>query len=109
MELRERVKTRLQIANADEDALIDELVIGATDLFLSLRYPTTDYPVDEDGNAIIEQKYKSWIVRVAVEVQSKMGAEGQTGHLESGIHRLFNSGTVSKELLHEVTPIAGVY
>jgi hypothetical protein len=108
MELLERTKIRLQIEGEKEDNLLTELVNGAIELYLSLRYPTTEYPVDDDGDFVVEKKYEGWVVRAAVEMYAKIGAEGQIGHFEGGINRMYESGSLSISLLREITPVAGI-
>lgn len=50
--------------------------------------------------------YRSWVVRAALEMISRAGAEGQTSHSENGISRTFSGATVSPELLSEIIPKA---
>ena len=108
MELKERLKARLQITSDDEDVLLTELLGDAISLYATIRYPTSNCPTDEDGEIFIEAKYISWVLRCAVEMYSKMGGEGQIGHIELGVNRSFDSGTVSQSLLNEITPVCGV-
>lgn len=108
MELLDRLKIRLEISDDSTDGILNELLISARSLFLSVRYPFSQYPVNEDDEPVIEKRWDDWILRVAIELYSKMGAEGQTGHLENGINRTFESGTISKSLRAEVMPIVGI-
>jgi len=84
------------------------LLGDAKGLYATKRYPTSNCPTDKDGEIIVEAKYLSWVLRCAVEMHSKGGGEGQTGHIELGVHRSFDSGTVSQSLLNEITPVCGV-
>jgi hypothetical protein len=46
-------------------------------------------------------------MRIAVELFSKMGAEGQTEHAENGITRKWEAGDVSPSLLRTIVPVCG--
>ena len=107
-EMLDRLKLRLGISEAEQDLLLVELLDSATALFLSLRYPTTPFPTDLNGDLFIEWRYTDWILRCAAEFYGKMGIEGQVSSTENGITRSYDSGTVSRGLLAEVTPVAGV-
>lgn len=110
MDLITRLKIKLGKLNADaaEDLLMLDTLESAKSLFLSLRYPFMVYPADSDGEPIIEKRWHDWILRAAIEIYSKIGAEGQTSHSENSISRTYDSGTVSKSLLAEITPLVGV-
>lgn len=45
--------------------------------------------------------------RVAVELFSKMGAEGQTQHTENGVSRQYEAADVSPSLLRQIIPVCG--
>jgi len=107
-EILESLKSRLNPKNEDEENLLDDIIEDAFQLFLSLRYPTSPYPVDDEDNPIIEPRFKRWIIRCVIEMVSKEGGEGQVAHIELNIHRTYNSGTVSKELMGEITPMCGI-
>jgi hypothetical protein len=46
-------------------------------------------------------------LRIAVELFSKMGAEGQTEHDENGIKRKWEAADVSPSLLRQIIPVCG--
>ena len=104
----DRLKLRLEISNDEQDDLLEDIVQSATDLFLSLRYPVSDYPEDEYGDPVISRRWEDWILRCAIELYNKIGAEQQVTHIENGIHRTYDSGTISKSLMAEITPIVGI-
>jgi len=103
-----RLKTRLGIDDFDEDALLTEYLYSARETFLARRWPTSQYPVDAHGEPIIAPRWTDWILRAAVEMYNKRGAEGQTIHTENGINRHYESGTLSQSLLCEVAPVVGL-
>lgn len=108
MSLLERLKVRLGIEGDEQDALLSEMLLTAQEIFISLRYPITSYPMSDTGEPIIEPRWNGWIVSAAVELYSKMGAEGQTGHTENSISRSYEAGDLSHSLCRKVTPIASV-
>ena len=108
LEILKILKSRLSPKNEAETNLLDDIIEDAVQLLLSLRYTTSPYPVDDEGYPIIEPRFKHWIIRCVIEMVSKEGAEGQVGHIELNIHRSYNSGTVSKELMGEITPVCGL-
>ena len=82
---------------------IEMLIGGAVSLYVSLKWPSrthTDLPE-------LDWIAKNWIVRCAVEMLNRRGAEGQTSHNENSIGRGFDTATVSKSLRREVIPVAG--
>ena len=71
-------------------------------IVLNRRYPF-GYP---EGMTVPAQ-YEQIQLRVAVELFSKMGADGQLSHSENGISRTWEAGDVSPSLLRKIVPICG--
>lgn len=106
----ERVKMRLGTDLEEvgyEDALIEDVLESAKGLILARRYPFGEIPEDTDADMI---RYADLQVRMAVEMLSRIGFEGETQHTENGVTRIFEdrAGVVSNTLLREVTPKAGL-
>ena len=95
----ERLKLRTQ--ETDEAVLYDCLE-SAKAAIMSRRYPFGEWP-DE-----LEPQYEDLQFRCAMDIYNKAGAEGELTHNENGINRTFESAWISKQLLQEVTPFAGV-
>lgn len=55
---------------------------------------------------IVESKYLTAQIEIAIELYNKRGAEGQTGHGEIGVTRTFGSSNISPDLLSKITPVA---
>jgi hypothetical protein len=53
---------------------------------------------------MIETKYLTIQIRMAVEMFNKIGAEGQIGHSENGIARTYEKADISDSLLSKITP-----
>ena len=87
--------------SASEELLLT-LIDAAAEIVLSRRFPF-GY---EEGTAVPAQ-YEMTQIRIALELYSKMGAEGQTAHSENGISRTWESADVSPSLLSRIVPLAG--
>ena len=96
----ERLKIR--ITEKATDIELEDILESAKAVILSRRFPFGEQPTE------IEDKYKDLQIRIAVEMFSKRGAEGETAHSENGVSRSYASANVSEELLKEITPKAGV-
>jgi hypothetical protein len=96
----ERLKIR--ITEKVTDAELEDILESAKAVILSRRFPFGEYPAE------IEDRYKDLQIRIAVEMFSKRGAEGEVSHSENGISRTYASAGVSEDLLKEITPKVGV-
>lgn len=85
-----------------ETGLLSVLVDQAEGIVLNRRYP---FGVPE--NAVVPMMYEPVQLQIAVELFSKMGAEGQTAHSENGINRTYESADVSPSLLKRIVPVCG--
>jgi len=103
----DRLKIQLQITGNEEDNLLLELLDVAKYAILSRRYPFGEFPVDDAGEPVLENRYLDLQVRIAVYLYNKMGAEGQLSHSENGVSRTYEAGDVPESLLSQVTPFVG--
>lgn len=85
--------------DTDTDEVLDNVLADAEALVLNRMYPF-GYP---DGT-VVPTRYERIQVQLAVELYSKRGAEGQTGHSENGINR---SWAENSALLKRVLPHVG--
>lgn len=114
------VLEKLQKRTGEEDTeLLLVLLDDAKNAILSRRFPYQEWPTREvtvtNGNeettvqeTYVEDRYLDLQYKIALDLYNKQGAEGQTLHLENGVHRTYESSWISKQLLQEVTPYAGV-
>lgn len=65
------------------------------------------YPFGAPEGATVPSTYEHIQLQIAVELYSKMGAEGQTAHGENGISRSYEAADVSPSLLRRIVPICG--
>lgn len=87
------------LPDTDTDDVLDSVLEDAEALVLNRMYPF-GYP---DGT-VVPSRYERIQIQLAVELYSKRGAEGQTGHSENGISR---SWPEKSELLNRVMPHVG--
>ena len=86
-------------ASAELSYMLIEMAEG---IVLNKRYP---FGVPE--NATIPPMYEHIQLQIAVELFSKMGAEGQTAHSENGINRSYEAADISPSLLKRIAPVCG--
>lgn len=65
------------------------------------------YPFGAPEGATLSAMHEQIQLRIAIELFSKMGAEGQTEHAENGITRKWEAGDVSPSLLQQIIPVCG--
>ena len=101
MTVLERLKTQI-----GDNSVADELLLtyleDAKGIILNKRYPF-GYPEGTE----VEPKYETVQVKMALELFSKRGAEGEVSHNENGISRGYESASVSPSLLNMVIPKVG--
>lgn len=92
---------RLQLRTKEPDiTILEDCLESAKSAIMARRYPYGDWPDD------LEQRYKDLQFRIALEIYSKDGAEGETAHSENGISRTYENSGISESLLNEVVPLA---
>lgn len=93
----------------NSQSLNEYLLEAAKFAILNKQYPFKNYPTTTtDGVTTIdevEDRYLNLELRIAVELDSKRGGEGETIHIENGIERTYEKSNVSPSLLAEVTPV----
>ena len=95
------VETLIAPDTATQDLLL-LLVKQAEWIVLNRRYP---FGIPDSATVPVQYEYTQ--IRIAVELFTKLGAEGQTMHKENGIERTFESADVSPSLLKQITPLCG--
>lgn len=84
------------------DLLLSYLLDQSEGIILNRRYP-----FGPPEGATLSALHEQIQLRIAVELFSKMGAEGQTEHAENGITRKWEAGDVSPSLLRTIVPVCG--
>ena len=85
-----------------ETELLSALVEQAEGIVLNRRYP-----FGPPEGATVPSAYEHIQMQIAIELFSKMGAEGQTAHKENGIDRSYESADISPSLLKRIVPVCG--
>ena len=101
MTVLERLKAQIGDESVAEELLLTYLE-DAKGIILNRRYPF-GYPEGTE----VEPKYETVQVKMALELFSKRGAEGEVSHGENGISRSYESASVSSSLLNMVVPKVG--
>jgi len=89
------------------DGELIEVLEHSISLWVSLKYPYTNSATDSDEEPSLNWVAQSWVIRCAIEMLGRKGAEGQLAHSENSVNRSFDTATVSESLRREVIPIAG--
>lgn len=84
------------------DDLLTYLLEQAEGIVLNKRYP-----FGSPEGTTVEARYEHIQLQIAVELYSKMGAEGQTSHNENGVNRSYEAADVSPSLLKRIVPLVG--
>ena len=84
------------------DDLLFYLLEQAEGICLNRRYP-----FGPPEGASLSPLHEQIQLRVAVEIFSKMGAEGQLSHQENGVMRTWEAGDISPSLLKLIVPCVG--
>ena len=93
------------------DAELDEIIAASVEnarRAIALSGKTDAYvALDIGPSGKMLRPYGDLDFEDAVELFSKMGAEGQTEHAENGITRKWEAGDVSPSLLRMIVPVCG--
>lgn len=100
-EKKARVAVLISPDTASDD-LLTYLLEQAEGIVLNRRYP-----FGAPEGATVPKFYEHVQIQIAVELYSKMGAEGQTAHDENGVKRTWESADVSTSLLRRIVPLVG--
>ena len=74
---------------------------AAEKAIINLAYPFGD------GTETMPEKYEYEQIEIAAYFINKMGAEGETEHIEGGTHRHYESGDIPGSLRARITPFVG--
>ena len=95
--------TTLQTLTGDENIdLLQSCLDFAKDKILKKRFPFGGVPED------FPEEYDQIHLQLAQYLLLRVGAEGETVHLENGISRHWEDGDVPATLMRQITPKGGV-
>lgn len=103
-ELLDFTKRLLDKTTTEEDGLIQDYLAIAREIILNRIHPYKPTLPNEE----VPDKYHILQCRIVVDLYNKRGAEGEVAHGENGVNRTYESANVSKSLLKEIVPKAGV-
>lgn len=99
----EEMLNRVQARTGEHDtALLSAYIEDAGTIIINKAYPF------KTGITEVPEKYHHKQVEIAVYLINKRGAEGQTLHIENGIHRSYESASVPDSMLRDVIPLAKI-
>ena len=95
--------TMLEYMTGETNAsLLSTYLTLAGQIVLEKAFPFGNWP------AAVPAQYDGVHVEIAAYMINKRGAEGETVHLENGISRHWEDGSVPPSLLRRIVPFAGV-
>ena len=98
----------MQVSEEDETDLVSFYVDNAEEIILNQLYP-----YDENWQTGVEvtvpDRYKNLWTRMALYLLQKAGIDGETLHVENGMHRHYGSADVPNELLRQILPKAVMF
>ena len=97
----EKIKVLISPDTAS-DELLHNLLEQSEGIILNRRYP-----FGAPEGATLSALHEQIQLRIAVELFSKMGAEGHIQYAENGISRTWEAGDVSPSLLKLIVPCVG--
>lgn len=94
-------KLKVWLPDVKNETLLQLALERAEQDILALRYP-----FDGTSDKELEPQYLGLQIEWAIELISKMGAEGEIMHIENGVHRTYENAGVSDSLKRRVVPKA---
>ena len=101
------IKMRIHILGSSDDETQDELFESKLDDAKSIALNTL-YPFDETAELPKTWRMDMWLVRCAIELYNRKDSDNVQSYSENGISVAYWSGKISKSLLDELIPKAGV-
>ena len=78
---------------SDSDTVLQFYLDDASDIICDIR-----------NSDVVEPKYLTTQLKIAIELYNKRGVEGQNSHTENGISRGYEVSNISPSLLKTITP-----
>lgn len=100
-------RMRLEIIGNSSDRSKDEIFLSKLDDAKMIALYTL-YPFDEEKELPNTWRMSKWLVRCAIELYNKKDSANVQSYSENGLSVSYLSGLISKNLLDELIPKAGV-
>ena len=105
MTMEQRVDLLKSIVGGDEsEVTLTTYLQIAGQAILNKAYPYADANRPTD----VPEKYQMLQVEIGAFMLNKRGAEGETQHIENGIHRNYQHAYIPDEMMRTVVPYIGV-
>ena len=101
------IKMRISILGSSSDETQDEIFGEKLDDAKSIALYTL-YPFDDYAELPKTWRMDNWLVRCAIELYNKKDSANVQSYSENGISVSYLSGLISRNLLDELIPKAGV-
>ncbi len=101
------VKMRISILGNSDDESLDDIFEAKLDDAKSIALYTL-YPFNDTAELPTTWRMDMWLVRCAIELYNKKDSANVQSYSENGISVSYLSGLISKSLLDELIPKAGV-
>ena len=101
------IKMRISILGNSDDESLDDIFLEKLDDAKSIALYTL-YPFDEYAELPDTWRMGMWLTRCAIELYNKKDSANVQSYSENGISVSYLSGLISKTLLNELIPKAGV-
>lgn len=91
--------------NADDSILLTYLEQAKAAILYQMNQFMTDEEYEE---AEVPKRYEHKQLQIAAFLVNKRGAEGETQHIENGIHRKYEDADIPPSMLRGITPFVGI-
>lgn len=103
IEQKKRMLTTM-IGPGDDDETLSAYLSVAAEKILYTAYPY----VADHSEMSVPPMYDTLQVEIAAYLMNRRGAEGETQHIENGVHRNYGSSDVPPDLMKRIVPFVGV-
>lgn len=90
------------MTDVTDDTVLSAYLDEAKQIVLEKAFPFGELPT------VMPSRYDGIQVEIAAYMINKRGAEGETAHLENGVSRHWEDGSVAPSLLRRIVPYCGV-
>lgn len=95
------------ITEADDDDSV--LLSYLRQAKAAILYRMDQYMTDEEyEEAEVPKRYEDKQIEIAAYLLNRRGAEGETQHIENGIHRNYEAADIPPSMLRGITPFVGI-
>lgn len=99
----------MQVSEEDDTDLVSFYVDNAEEIILNQLYPFDEsWSSDDETSVAVPDRYKNLWMRIALYFIQKAGVDGETLHVENGMHRHYGASDVPADMLRQILPKAVV-